>query len=228
MEELDKSPARVLKQRRLPTYIERDKAMTDDELARVLEQVRFNPAHRAIILFLADTGARAGGAAGLTLDNLMLPERRARVTEKGDKSRLVAFGDNCALAMTEWLLRRPHKAGIYVFSRSQKPLTSDSISQIVRRACLAAGVRSLGSHSLRHRKGHQLADNRVAPSVAATALGHSDPVITLRHYYPADWESAERELRKLTTPDSLAPRVPAKIIRIANGQVIIEESALEG
>lgn len=223
MEAIEKSPARVLKQRKLPTYVKRDKAMSDKELAKILWEVQNNPCHRAVILFLADTGCRAGGAAGLTLENLDIKGREAQVTEKGDKTRAVTFGDTCALALLEWLLRRPKAAGIYVFSRNQKAVNADSISQIVRRACKAAGVRSLGSHSLRHRKGHQLADTRVAPSVAATALGHSDPTITLKHYYPADWESARQELQKLSVPADFSPKQPSRLLRIAGGNVILED-----
>ncbi|MCB0079217.1 MAG: hypothetical protein KDD73_17590, partial [Anaerolineales bacterium] len=41
-----------------------------------------------------------------------------------------------------------------------------------------------------------LADARVAPSIAATALGHTSIQTTLDHYYPGDWESAEKALRE--------------------------------
>ena len=198
---IDISPARNIRGKKLPTYISRDKAMTNAELEAILEAVQFKPRDTALILFLADTGARAGGAATLTVDHLSLDERQAFVTEKGDKSRPVAYGIRTANALRIWLLHRPAAAGPYVFSSRQTALKSHVISQIIRRACIAAGVRSLGSHSLRHRKGHQLADARTAPSIAATALGHSDPVITLQHYYPADWESALRELRNLAMSD---------------------------
>lgn len=197
------SPARSIRGKKLKTYISRDKAMTDAELEAILEHARYKPRDYALILFLADTGARAQGAANLTVDNLNLDECIAMVTEKGDKTRPVAYGVRTANAIRIWMLRRPRTAGDYVFSRRQTPLKPDNISQIIRRACIAAGVRSLGSHSLRHRKGHQLADARTAPSIAATALGHSDPVITLQHYYPADWDTALAELKRLAAGDAV-------------------------
>jgi integrase len=196
---LPTSPARAIRQKRLPGHVTREKAMTEGELARILDFAKWNPRNYALILFLADTGCRAGGASTLTMDNLDLVNMRATVTEKGDKTRPVAFGHQCAQALRAWILKRPISAGQYVFSPRKEPLSPDSISQIVRRACLKTGTRSLGSHSLRHRKGHQFADAKVAPSIAATALGHSDVLITLQHYYPKDWESAEKELRKLST-----------------------------
>lgn len=191
------NPAAAIKAKRLPTYVSRDKAMTDDELSRVLDYAKWKPREYALVLFLADTGCRAAGAAGLRLVDLDLDAMTALVTEKGSKSRYVAFGATCAAALQQWLTSRPDGAGAYVFSRSASALTPYTVGEIIRRLCLKVGIRSLGSHSLRHRKAHQLADNRVAASVAATALGHSSPTITLQYYYPADWDSAQKALRSV-------------------------------
>lgn len=206
---LQESPAAILRQPRLPAYVTRDKAMPDDKLAIVLDYAQWRPRDYALILFLADTGCRRTGAATLQVKDLMLDQQRAYVTEKGDKTRLVAYGSECSKALRRWLDIRIDE-GPYVFHRRGNAIKPAAISQIFRRACIAAGVGSYGSHSLRHRKGHQLADARVAPSVAATALGHSDPSITFKHYYPADWESAEKELRSLSIHRSTANVTPSK------------------
>lgn len=205
---LPKSPALAIRGKRLPRNISRDKAMKDEELSAILEAVRYKPRDYAMILFLADTGARRGGVAGLTLKDIDWGKLRATVTEKGEKSRLVAFSPLCSKALQHWLaFRQAHYkiSGVHVFSTDGSPMKSENVSLIIRRAAHDAGVRVLSSHSLRHRKGHQLADHRIAPSIAATVLGHSDVVITLQHYYPADWESAEAAARELlTNPAALA------------------------
>jgi integrase len=201
LELISRSPAHVLKARRVPAYISRDKAMSEDEFDTLVSYVRWKPRDHALILFLADTGCRARGAAGLKVEDLDLTRCHATVTEKGEKTRQVAFGEDCRTAINLWLFKRPKGAGVYVFSRTATPITSDVVSQIVRRNCLRCGIRSLGSHSLRHRKGHQLADDKIAPSIAATVLGHSDPAVTMQHYYPADWETAEKEMKKLAYRD---------------------------
>lgn len=210
LELIERSPARTLHQPKPARYVERDKAMTDEELEAILDYTRYKYRDHALILFLADTGCRVGGAAGLRLQDLYLDTLSAQVTEKGDKTRFVVYGPACARALRVWLLKRKGQRGEYVFSRDGHRMTTYNLSQAIRRACKAVGIRVLSAHSLRHRKGHQLADAHVAPSIAATALGHSDPVITLHHYYPADWESAERELRKLVA-EEIAPQ---KIIRL--------------
>lgn len=209
-----KSPARILKVKRLPMYIERDKAMTDEELAALLDYTRYKPRDYALILFLADTGCRIGGAAGLKISDVDLVNRRGKVTEKGDKTRPVRFGPMCAAAIAKWLLARPHGAGPYVFSRTADPIKADNISQMIRRTCVKVGIRVLSGHSLRHRKGHQFADQGTAITLAARYLGHSDPMVTAMHYYPADWESAEREGDKTLTAFDLQPREIKPIINL--------------
>lgn len=207
MEVIPENPARVIHQRRPSRYVRKDKAITEEELALILDYTKWDPLRHAIIRFLADTGCRAGGVATLTLDNLDIEKQMAEVTEKGDKTRPVWFGEECAVALDRWLKIRPEDQWWhnYVFCHRHGPYTPNSISRVVRRACAAVGIRSLGSHSLRHRKGHQMADNRIPPSVAATALGHEDVGTTLRHYYPADYDRAEAVIRSLagdeTKPD---------------------------
>lgn len=214
------SPATAIKARRLSNKVPKSRAMTDTELESILEVARhkFYKRDYALVLFVADSGCRVGGAAGLRVEDLDFEVYTALVTEKGDKTRPVAFGADCANALREWLLQRPAVAGIYVFSRTENPVAAANLSQAIRRLCLKAGIRSLGSHSLRHRKGHQFADAKVAPSIAATALGHSDVTITLQHYYPRDWDRALAEIRKLSHK-SRKPAASETIIELPNRRV---------
>ena len=197
IESIEKSPAKTLKRLKREKYVSRDKAMSEDEFTRLLTYLQFKPRDYALILFLADTGSRALSAAYLTLDTLSLQTKTARVIKKGGDYYPVAFETACAQAIAYWLHQRPPAAGVYVFSRSAVAVKPANISQIIRRACLKVGIRSLGSHSLRHRKGHQFSDAGTSPSIAAVGMGHASPQTTLENYYPHDWETAERELRKL-------------------------------
>lgn len=196
--QLETSPARLVKVPRTTSHIEKQKAMTDEELNRVLQWTQFKPRDHAIVLFLADTGCRAGGAAGLRVQDIDFDNLRAEVTEKGEKTRGVVFDVRCAAALKDWLRRRPTGAGEYVFSVTKEPLHPDIISNAVRRACKKVGVRSLGSHSLRHRLGHQLANAMVPPTLAADILGHEDADTTFKSYYPTSRAEAERVARRFS------------------------------
>lgn len=205
MEIIERSPAKKLRFQRPPRRISREKAMTDEELQKILDFVKWKPRDYALILFLADTGCRAAGAATLRTRDLDIKGRCAIVCEKFDKERKVFFGDECARALSLWLLKKGK--GEYVFSRGAKPIKPDNVSLVVRRACARVAIRSLGSHSLRHRKGHQFADARIAPSIAATALGHENVTITLEYYYPTDYDSAARALSELATHPPVPPHI---------------------
>lgn len=210
---LTESPADFLRVMKVNPYIDPEKAMTDEELEKLLDYVKWRARDLALVLFLADTGARAGGAAGLKWRDLDFEGLRGVVTEKGDKTRPVAFGEVCLTALKRWQQRTPESAGEYVFSPLATPMTSASISQVITRACVCAGIRPLGSHSLRHRKGHQFADSRIAPTMAALALGHSDVRVTLESYYSQGWAKTDEALRELvvrsiSTPGATPPTLP--------------------
>jgi integrase len=215
---LSGSPAAAIKTSRPPKSVGRDRAMHDDELDKILEYAKHvTPRTYALILFLADTGCRAGGASSLQVGHLDLANRRAMVTEKGNKTRPVFYGDVCAQAIRRWLaLRGMDDAESYVFGMKGEKSSPVALSQAIRRACKLMGVRSLGSHSLRHRKGHQLADERVAPTVAALVLGHENVNTTLNSYYPMDYSRAEDAVRSLTVGAAVAsPDTALQVVRKA-------------
>lgn len=225
MQFISNNPATALRNPAPAKEVNRDKAMGEAELEIILRYAYHDPLKHAVVLFLADTGARAGGVSSLTMDRLYLSEKKAEVIEKGNKKRFVYFEDECEESLNRWLAKRREMItqaldlGFmksdhgFVFCHEKGPYKPDAISQIIYRLSKEAGLdRALGSHSLRHRKGHQLADAGVAPSVAANVLGHSDVSITLNFYYPHDDQRAEEAARKLAYQST---KQPAKILRIA-------------
>jgi site-specific recombinase XerD len=196
------SPAKAIKQKRQTLKVRRDKAMTNTEFALLKNFMQWQPRNHAILEFLAKTGARAGGVATLTLSRLDLTAMQAMVIEKGRPARPVFFDEVAAEALRAWLQCRPGVPNDWLFPAGDSHLSSDAISQVIRRGCLKvqktrgkAAIRSLGSHSLRHRLGFTLADMGVPPPVAQVVLGHANVMITLESYYPNDWQRAEDALR---------------------------------
>jgi integrase len=201
MEIIKKSPARVIKMKAVQRGISRDKAMTDQELAAIIDYVKYKPRDHAMILFLADTGCRRGGVAGLKMGDINWKRKRATVTEKGDISREVSFGEDCAVSMRRWIASRGennHVTGVYVFTHDGEKMNPENVSQIIRRVCEKLKIRVRSAHSLRHRKGHAFGYARVAPTLAAAYLGNT-PEIVIKHYYPDDYDSAEREAQAFMT-----------------------------
>jgi integrase len=189
-----------MKKPRVSRFVRKDKAMTDEELNKILEYVQWKPRDHALIAFLADTGSRAGGAAGLTWDLVDFEKYRATVTEKGHKTRTVFLGDLSVTKLLYWFEKQNRIHGNYVFSRNGQPINSPAISSVVRRASKQVGIRSLGAHSIRHRKGHQFSANRLSPKLCQIALGHVDVVTTINHYYEDDDSHVEAAMRELALP----------------------------
>ena len=204
MELIESNPARVIKTPRIPRPQTKGKAMTDAELQLILGYAKFrNRRDYALFMFFADTGCRADGAANLKTSDIDWDKREAVVTEKGGKTRKVKFGTETANVLRRYILWRKAIRGPYVFSKDGSPIQADTLSQRVRRACEGLRkqgheIRILYAHSMRHRKGHQFSTARIAPSIAASALGHESVLTTLQHYYPDDWESAASALDELS------------------------------
>lgn len=194
------SPAGVMRMRRIKQSVPKDKAISDDDVSQLLVYTQFQPKAHALVLFLADTGCRATGVSNLEVADIDFEKLEAVVTEKG-KTRTVGFGPVCAQALKDWIAKRPPYGKDFVFpgdkERRGKAMLPSSASQIVRRCCREVGIKPRGTHAFRHRKGHQMADSKVAPSVAKTVLGHSNVSITMTHYYPDDWDRARRVLNDL-------------------------------
>ena len=191
------SPAGGLRYRKEKASISRSKAMSDHQYEKLLDYAKWQPRYHALVLFLGDTGCRIGGAAYLQWKHVDLDNRTAFVTEKGKPARPVFFGEECALALRRWRSQCTFRDGDFVFSKHGKQLTNSSLGQFFSRLCRDSGVGAYGAHSLRHRKGHQFADNKVAPSIAAKALGHESVLTTLEYYYPDDLDRVQREIEKL-------------------------------
>lgn len=100
-----------------------------------------NTRDRAILAFLLDTGCRAGGVVALKIADVDLVEKRAFVTEKGDKTRVVIFTSFTADCLRAWLEERQSGAPTFFHSRTLEPLTPSGLYQVLRRLGQQARVK---------------------------------------------------------------------------------------
>lgn len=183
------NPTDHLKLRRYQRPPGVSKAATPEELKAILhvaegKAAAGKPLHLAVFLFLCDTGCRAGEAASLTIDNLVLDQLGAWVTGKGDKTRPVFYGDRTAAVLRAWLDVRPESSDRRVFG-----LTPDSLSQVIARLAKTAGIkRNIGAHAIRHRVGQVWAGAKMSEQATQMKLGHDNPAVTMEMYYNTTWE----------------------------------------
>lgn len=193
---IDTSPADRLRVGKVANEGADSRAMTDVELLRILEYWRHKPRNYALLLFIADTGCRVGGAASLQISRLDLEQRRAFIREKGDKEVKVLFGPTAADALATWLDKRPKIAKHdYVWTGqgpAYEPLSRFGIADVIRRAAAQVGAEHDYPHSLRHRVGVTMARAGKDPDVIRRKLNHSDVMTTLKFYCRADDEYLQR------------------------------------
>lgn len=166
--------------------------ISDDDINRLIGAAK-TPRDRALIMMLAESGCRVGGVAGLTMDRLNMPQRKAQVIEKGEKRRNIYFSRATAHAIDDWLEIRPDNKGNNVFVGKKGNLTISGVYQILKRTAKLAGVRRFNPHSFRHAIGRYMLHNGASIEDIAAVLGHSSAEITKLYYAP--WNDAEIQKR---------------------------------
>lgn len=164
--------------RALPTVVKGERASelveadTDDD-GRRAEDVR----DRAMLELLYATGMRVGELTGLDIGDVDLTRGLAHVTGKGNKQRVVPFGDKAAAAVAEWLeLGRDQLAGdtraVFVGSRGKR-IDQRQVRRVVERAGQRAGVEHVSPHTLRHTAATHMLEGGADLRVVQEMLGHT-------------------------------------------------------
>ena len=149
---------------------------------------------RALILFLVDTGCRAGGVVGLKLADLHLDEGYTIVTEKGNKTRRVYLNPPTVAALRAWLTVRPATPlqNVFIGLRQSAPsaLRPNGLGQILRSIARRAGVTGrYNPHSFRHHFAKRWLEQGGDMGRLADIMGHADIKTTWDSY--AVWSSNE-------------------------------------
>ena len=131
----------------------------------------------AMLEFLYATGTRVAELVGLDIDDLDLSRRTARVTGKGNKQRVVPFGESAAEALEQWLeVGRPHLAGdtpaVFVGTRGGR-IDTRQVRRVVEKAAQVTGAPGLTPHGLRHSAATHLLEGGADLRVVQELLGHS-------------------------------------------------------
>jgi integrase/recombinase XerD len=135
------------------------RAVSPADLARIVESCdRRRVAGRrdyAIIVLLARLGLRAGEVAALDLGDIGWRQGEITIRGKGSRRDILPLPADAGEAVAGWLAEgRPPDTGCpAVFVQLRPPhgrLASTSVSYVVRRASVRAGVAPAGAHRLRH------------------------------------------------------------------------------
>ncbi len=147
---------------------------------------------RAMFELFYSSGLRLSELVGIDLGDLDLDSGEARVTGKGNKTRLVPVGRQAVAAITAWLplrltLARAATSALFVGRRGDR-LTPRSVQLRLARWARAAG---LGQHVHPHMLRHAFATHVLQSSGDLRAvqemLGHAS-ISTTQVYTHLDWQ----------------------------------------
>ncbi len=159
----------------------------DDDAAR---DERLRVRDRAILELLYGSGLRVAELAALSLEDVSLAERRARVLGKGSKQREVPIGTPSAAALETYLAVRPTLRGkggaqdarALFLGRFGTRLTVRQVQNAVRRyGALGAARGDLHPHALRHSCATHLLDAGADLRAIQELLGHASLSTTQRY-----------------------------------------------
>ena len=164
--------------RPLPNVVRRERAT---ELVEADTADDAHPAEhlrdRAMLELLYATGMRVGELTGLNIADVDLARGLARVTGKGNKQRVVPFGNEATIALSEWLeFGRAEIAKVddamFVGTRGGR-IDQRQVRRVVERAGQRAGVADISPHTLRHTAATHMLEGGADLRVVQEMLGHS-------------------------------------------------------
>jgi len=136
---------------------------------------------RCMLELLYATGVRVSELVSLTRGQVEMDAGLLRVVGKGDKERLIPFGEEAGQWLQQWLLVRPTKpASPYLFAgRSGRAMTRQNFWLRIKRYATMAGVVPLPSpHTLRHAFATHLLNHGADLRAVQMLLGHAHVTTT--------------------------------------------------
>ena len=153
----------------LPKVLDATEASAAMENAKSIDELHMIR-DKAMLEILYATGVRVSELTGIDLHDIDTSRQTIRVLGKGNKERIVPFGEAASDALSGWLARRAEMAkdtdALFVGTRGKR------IDQRqVRRVVEAAG--SVSPHALRHSTATHLLEGGADLRVVQELLGHS-------------------------------------------------------
>ena len=187
--------------------------LTEDELQRMLNAARADNYRDYVLLaVMAGCGLREAEVVSLKLSDFKNAGNDAvmlRVFGKGDKIRNVPISPDLWRLVQRYILLTGRSLNSHTDARKplltsrvgkDKPLTTRSVQNIVKKYVRAAGItKPISPHSIRHTVGTNMAVNEAPLLVIQQFLGHTDPKTTLRYIRRAE-ELASRAYQYNTLP----------------------------
>lgn len=156
--EIDESPMRRVEKPKVPATVK--PFFEDKEIEALLKSASGKSFEErrdeAIMRVLVDTGVRVSGLANLHLEDVMLSQKRLRVTLKGGDVTYIPIGRKTAAALDRYVrsrARHPKASSPWLWLQVRnraEHFTATGIRQMLERRGRQAGVTGVNPHRFRH------------------------------------------------------------------------------
>lgn len=161
---------------------------------------------RAMLELLYGAGIRISELTGLDVDDLDPVERLVLVRGKGDRERLVPYGEVAAVELASWTVQArpslaPRSPALFVNARGGR-LTRQGVWKLLRAHAERVGLGArVSPHTLRHSFATHLLDGGADVRAVQELLGHAS--VTTTQVYTLVSRSALREVYERAHPRAL-------------------------
>lgn len=177
---VDNDPVHLIKgpkgRRPLPSYVK------EQEMDRLLDDVEWGNTYqdtlaRTLLILLYETGMRSSELTGLDVKSVDFVTRELKVTGKGDKQRIVPFGEELEKTIRGYLTERGKlpviNSGALLLTPKGERLTYDQLRYIVRKhLSWVTTMRKRSPHVLRHSFATAMLNHEAGLESVKKLLGH--------------------------------------------------------
>jgi site-specific recombinase XerC len=193
---LQSNPAKGLYKPRLSYRVD-SKAIDQGDLDQMIEYARENKLNLeyTLLVFLADTGCRAGELRNLNLSDINLTKLEALARGKTGE-RYLDFTDVTGEALRAWLEVRPDTDHDALFTIRHGRISHKRLYILLRAIARELGIRRFNPHSIRHRVGQGWIDAGANLELVRQKLGHKNISTTAMIYGNQDRQRIKAASRR--------------------------------
>lgn len=169
----------------------------------IKKQMKWKTRDKAIVLLGITTGLRMGAIIGIDLEDINLKEKTITVIEKGDKKRIIYFGNNTAKALEDWLCDREliikdvNEKAVFI-SHNNTRMSSRTMERIMQRVTYGTSKR-ITPHKMRATCATKLYEQTGDIYLVQQQLGHKSIKNTERYAKVSE----EKRIKAANILDSL-------------------------
>ncbi|MCR4663447.1 MAG: site-specific tyrosine recombinase XerD [Endomicrobiaceae bacterium] len=153
--------------------------LTGEEVTKLLNSVsdsdNLSIRNRAMLELLYATGLRVSELISLKFSNIDIEESYVKIFGKGNKERIVPFGQKAQLYLKRYLRVRKNTKSEFIFlTRLNKPISRIEFWRQLKQIALKAGItKNITPHTLRHSFATHLLTGGADIRFVQEMLGHS-------------------------------------------------------